>query len=144
MLFGLELLRNLLRDLALDCKRVVQIAIILLGPDMRVGPRVDQLGVQMNPGPVLRTLPSSTSETRSASPISTNIPRAAIFHHARAADHLEIGNFRQLGQNIVLDAIGKKSVLFVRRSDFQREHGDSGSTGRWAGSFFQNDDAHNR
>ena len=49
----------------------------------------------------------------------TDISFATIFHHAGAADDLQIGDFRQLGQNIVLDAIGKKRVFFFSRSGFQ-------------------------
>ena len=38
---------------------------------------------------------------------------AAKFHHAGAADDLEIGNFCQLGLNVVLNTVGKGSVLSV-------------------------------
>src|ERR1043166_8967556 len=45
--FGMKLVSDFLRDLALDCEHVVQIAVILFNPDVGVGPRVDQLRVQM-------------------------------------------------------------------------------------------------
>ena len=68
--FGVKLFGDFLRDLALDGEQIVQIAIVLLGPDVRVGARVDQLRVQMKHAcRSLRTLPSSTCDTRSSSPI---------------------------------------------------------------------------
>ena len=53
------------------------------------------------------------------------VPLAPIFHHAGAADNLEVGNLRQLGQNVVLDTIGKRRVLFVFAQVFKWKHGDS-------------------
>ena len=50
---------------------------------------------------------------------------AAILHHAGAADDLEIGNLRQLGQNVVLDTVGKGGVLFVVAQVFKRQHRDA-------------------
>src|SRR6266566_5096744 len=44
--FGMKLVGDFLRDLALDCEHVVQIAIILFNPDVGISPRVDQLRVQ--------------------------------------------------------------------------------------------------
>ena len=43
---------------------------------------------------------------------------AAIFHDARPADDFQIGDLRQLGQNVVLDAIGKGGVLLCRSLRF--------------------------
>src|SRR5882724_4230344 len=48
--FGVKLLSDFLRDLALDSEHVVQIAIVLFGPNMCVGARIDQLRVEMEPG----------------------------------------------------------------------------------------------
>ena len=58
--FGVQSARRLLRDLALDRKQVIQIAIVLFGPDVGIRARVDQLGIHMKPVAVLRTLPSRT------------------------------------------------------------------------------------
>src|SRR6266513_1928096 len=46
---GVQAFRHSLRDLALDGKHVVQIAIVLLGPYVGVGASVDQLRVQVSP-----------------------------------------------------------------------------------------------
>ena len=58
--FGVQAFGDFLRDLALDRKQIIQIAVVLLGPDVGISPRVDQLRVQVNPIRLLRALPSST------------------------------------------------------------------------------------
>jgi hypothetical protein len=40
---------NSLRDLTLDREQIIQITVVFLGPDVGVGARVDQLGIQVNP-----------------------------------------------------------------------------------------------
>src|SRR6266513_873925 len=55
----------------------------------------------------------------------TEISFAAVIHHAGPADHLEIGDFCQLGQNVVLHAIGKVCVLFLIAQIFKWQNGDS-------------------
>src|SRR6266567_9504234 len=47
--FGVQPFGDSLRDLALDSEQLVQIAIVLLGPDVGVGARIDQLRIQVNP-----------------------------------------------------------------------------------------------
>ncbi len=42
-----------------------------------------------------------------------HVPLAPVLHDAGAANDLEIGNVCQLGQKIVLNAIGKRGVLSV-------------------------------
>ncbi len=55
-----------------------------------------------------------------------HISFAAIFHHAVPADDLEIADFRQLGENVVLDTIGKGGVFFLAIEAFKRQNSDSG------------------
>ena len=50
---------------------------------------------------------------------------AAVLHDAGAADHFEIGDFPKLGQNVVLDAVGKNRVLFLITQIFKWQHGDT-------------------
>jgi len=47
------MLRDFLRDLALDGEDVFQVAIVLFRPYVRIGAGVDQLRVYMEPGPGL-------------------------------------------------------------------------------------------
>ena len=104
---------DLLRDLALGGKQIFQIAIVLLRPDVRVGARVDQLDVYVKPGTCLAY--AAFQDVRHSKRISdlARVLLAAKSHDAVAADHLEVGNFRQLGQDVVLNTIGKGGVLPV-------------------------------
>ena len=64
--------------------------------------------------------------TPSAVPISRKIARArSILPNRSAADDFEIGNLRQVRQNIVLHAVGKIGVLLVITEIFKRQHGDT-------------------
>jgi hypothetical protein len=116
---GVEAFCDFLRDLVLNREHVFQIAIVLLRPDVRIGARVDQLGVHMEPGPGLSD--AAFQHVRNAQRIAdlARISLAAILHHAGPTDYFEISNFRQLGQNVVLDAVGKGGVLSVAAQVFK-------------------------
>ena len=124
--FGVKLLGNFLRDLALDCEQIIQIAVVLFDPDVRVSARVDQLRVQMK----MRAGPADAALQNMRYPqlVSdlTQISFAAIFHHAGPADDFQVGDLRQLGQNVVLHAIGEGRVFFLLAQIFKRQNGDSG------------------
>src|SRR5437667_7988113 len=66
--FGMKLPSDFLRDLALDCEQVVQIAIVLLGPEVGVGARVDQLRTQVN---AITTPACTSSQQRESSKLVT-------------------------------------------------------------------------
>ena len=119
------MLGNFLRDLALDGKQIIQIAVVLLGPDVGIGARVDQLRIQtkMRSG----SADAALQNVRHAKRISdlAKISFAAIFHHAGAADDFQIADLRQLGQNVVLHTIGEDGVFFLVVQIFKRQNGDS-------------------
>src|SRR6266550_3960082 len=103
--FGMKLVSDFLRDLALDCEHVVQIAVVLFDPDVGISPRVDQLRVQMKmrPGPADAALqnmryPQLVTDL-------AHISFAAVIHDAGPADDFQVGDFRKLGQDVVLHAI---------------------------------------
>ena len=96
---------------------------------MRIGARVDQLGVYMEPG---SCLPDATLQyVRHPKRIAdlARVVMVAISHHAGATDDLEISNFRQLRQKIVLDTVGKGGVLSVVAQVFKWQHRDSSCCG---------------
>src|SRR5262249_9342580 len=49
----------------------------------------------------------------------------AKIHHAGTANNSEVGNLRQLGQKIVLDTVGKGSVLSVVTQIFKWQYCDA-------------------
>ena len=105
--FGVQSFGDFLRDLALNGKQIVQIAVVLLGPDMGVSARVDQLRVQtkMRAGSADAAL-QNMRYTQIIADL-TEISFATIIHHTRPADDFQIGDLRQLGQNVVLHTIDK-------------------------------------
>src|SRR5437762_5941843 len=88
--FGAKPLSDFLRNLALDRKQVVQIAIVLLRPDVGVRARVDQLRAHMKPG---ADSPDAALQHMGDSQLVadlTYILLAAIAHHAGSTDHFQI------------------------------------------------------
>src|SRR5581483_8542436 len=107
----MKLLGDFLRDLALNREDIFQIAVVLLGPHVRVRARIDQLRIDMEPGSSLAyaALQHMRHTERMANLMC--VPVAAILHYTRSADDFEIGNLRQLGQKVVLNTIGKRGIF---------------------------------
>src|SRR5438128_3375205 len=124
--FGMKLVSDFLRDLALDCEHVVQIAVILINPDVGIGPRVDQLRIQMK----MRAGPADAALQNVRYPqLVTDLAHisfAAVIHDTRPADDFQVGDLRKLGQNVVLHAIGKGRLFLLLAEIFKRQNGDSG------------------
>src|SRR5947208_5907328 len=103
--FGMKLPGDLLRDLTLDCEKVIQIAVVLFDPDVGISPRVDQLRVQMK----MRAGPADAALQNVRYPqLVTDLAHisfAAVIHDARPADDFEIGDLRLLGQNVSLNTV---------------------------------------
>src|SRR5438105_11756157 len=85
--FGMQLLSDFLRDLALDCEHVVQIAVVVFDPDVGISLRVDQLRVQMK----MRARPADAALQNVRYPQLvtdlTQISFATVIHHAGPADY---------------------------------------------------------
>src|SRR5437763_17091805 len=86
--FGVKLLSDFLRNLALDGEQIVQIAIVLFRPDVRVRARVDQLRVHMKPGADSPNTALQNMGDSQVVPDLTHISFAAVLHHDVSADHL--------------------------------------------------------
>src|SRR5205814_10463894 len=112
-------------DLALDDKQIIQIAVVWLGPDVCVVARIDQLRVYTK----MRSAPADAALKNMGYPqIISDLPKipfATVLHHAGPADDFQVVYLRQLGQNVVLNAIGKGCVLFLLAQIFKRQNGDS-------------------
>src|SRR6476659_5754897 len=98
----MKVVGNFLRDLTLDCKQPIQIAVVFLSPDVSVGPRVDQLRVETK----MRARPPDTAfQNMRYTQIITDLPKvsfATVIHDAGPADDFQITDFGQLGQNVIL------------------------------------------
>ena len=72
----------------------------------------------------------------------TQIARRAalVLHHARAADHFKLRDLCEVGQDLVLDALGEEGVRFFFAQIFERKDRDAffhGSGERTSRSFAQ-------
>ncbi len=106
----------------MDGEDIGQIAIVGLGPEMRVVAGIDQLGD--HPHFVGRTLHAPLDNMRHAELLAdlAQIARRAAFvlHDAGAADHFQVGNPGQMGQDLVLHALSKEGVCFLFAEIFKR------------------------
>src|SRR5881398_1688935 len=92
---------------------------------MSVSARVDQLRIHVKPCPDPKD--AAFQKMRYAQIITdlSHISFDTIFHHAAPADNFQIGDPRQLGQNVVLDTVDERSGLFSLLAEiFKRENGD--------------------
>src|SRR5438034_4764689 len=121
----MKVVRNFLRDLTLDCKQPIQIAVVFLSPDVSVGARVNQLRVHMKNR--AGSADTAFQNMRYSQIISnlTEISLAAIFHHAGPADDFEVADLRQLGQNVVLHTVSKGAIFLLLAEIFIRQNSDS-------------------
>ena len=50
------------------------------------------------------------------------MPASFVLHHTRAADHFQVSDFRKIGQNFVLHAVGKEGVLLFVAQIIERQN----------------------
>ena len=57
----------------------------------------------------------------------TEVTLDAVFvlHHRSAADDFEVGHFREVGQDLVLNTIGEVGILFVIAQIGERQNGNA-------------------
>ena len=124
---GAELTGDGLRNLRLDREDVREAAIVALRPEVRVGAGVDQLRV--NPYAIARALDAAFEQTGDAKLLAdlTRVPGAAGFVEIRrgAADHFQVGNFREIRKDLVLDAGCEIRIFGIRAEILEGQHGDA-------------------
>ena len=94
---------------------------------MRVVAGVDQLGVYPHfVGRALHTALDDMCHTELLTDFAQIARRAAfVLHDARAADHFEIRDLCEVGQDLVLDAFGEEGVRFFFAQIFERKDRDA-------------------
>ncbi len=102
-------------NLTLDGEDIIERAVVAFGPEVCVGLGVDQLHVDADS--ICVSLHAALEQVGYAK-LLCNFAHvsgitAFVEHHARAADHLQIRDLRQVGQDFILHAVGEVSVLFV-------------------------------
>ena len=91
---------------------------------MPVGTRINQLRVDAHA--IASALNTSFQHICDAKllPDLAHVVRhpAFVWHYTGAADHFQIGNFREVTENLVLHAIGEKGILLFFAQIAKRQH----------------------
>src|SRR5437867_2452942 len=122
---NLQRLCNSLRDVSLYLENVLQLSVVLLRPDWRLTPDVDQLDgdTQSASG-----LSHASLENSSDLEFSSDLPYALaclfVLHHRCSCDYLQTGDRRKGVDDLLGKAVRKILVLLVRTNDRQRKSGD--------------------
>src|SRR5205823_10357652 len=111
----LQLLSDGFGDFALDREGISQIASIRLGPKMRIVASVNQLRVDSHlvPNPLDTAFQHVSNTQRLPNFSEVTRGRGLVLVYTGAADHLQIGDLGQIGENFILNAVGEKRVLFL-------------------------------
>src|SRR5438477_385874 len=123
----LELVSNRLCDLALNGEDIREIAIVSLRPKMRVIACIDQLRINAHAiGCALHAALEHMRHSKLFADFAQIAFYAAlIMHHARAADHLQVGDLRQVSEYFVLHTIGEIGVLLLVAEILERQYRDA-------------------
>ena len=102
-------------QLTLDGEQIGRGAIVGFRPNLSVAAGVDQFCVDANP--ITRALYRAFHDVNDAE-LSADFAHVAlsaclVLAHAGVADNLQIRDLREIGQNLVLDAIGEIGVVLV-------------------------------
>ena len=116
-----------LRDLALDCKDVGEIAIVLLGPKLRAGHCIRE--VSADPDATVGAANASLEQMADPESPGDLAPVALrarfVVAHATAADHLQVSDFSEIAQNVIMNPFGEEEVLRARGEVFERQNRDT-------------------
>ena len=113
-------------QLTLDCEQIGCGAIVSFGPDMRVGARVDQFRVDAK---TIRDASHRTFHDVSDAELPADFAHVAfgarlVLAHTGVADHLQVRKLREIGEDLVLHAVGEVGVAFVFAQVPEWQHGD--------------------
>ena len=113
-------------QLGLDREEVGQFAIECLRPDVVVGPRVDELGIDPDAvaGASHRAF-EDMGDTERFADLAQVARASAILLHRGATDDFQVGDSGQARKNVVVHAFGKESVLAIVAQIFKRKNGDA-------------------
>src|SRR4029453_16921261 len=105
------------------------LSIVRFGPQMRIVRDVDELHV--HPYLIGRALCAAFQNMRDAE-LSRDLEqiarRALESLRGSTRDHLQISNFGEARENLLLNALGKIGIGFVFAQIFERQHGDAFAT----------------
>ena len=121
-----KLIRDGFRDLALNGEYIGQVAIVMFGPNMHVGPGIDELSGHAHALALPLHAPFQDVSDAEFAPDLTQIARTGfVLKHARSAHDFQVRYARQLGQDVVVHAFSEIGVLLVVASIFEGKHRDA-------------------
>ena len=94
---------------------------------MRIGASIDQLSTDANSaaGALDRAFKNVSDTECFADFAEVTLDNVFVLHYRRAADHFEVGDLCEIGQDFVLNPIGKVGILFVVAEIFKRKNSDA-------------------
>ncbi len=112
--------------IGLDGEDVGQIAVVIFGPNVLVVVGIDQLHVHAHP---IADAANAAFQKRGHAKRFANVAgvshgAAAIRHDRRPRNHFQIADFREVCQNVVLDAVSEIGVFLFIAQIFERQHRD--------------------
>ena len=113
--FRLKLVGDRFRDLTLNREYVVEWTIVDLRPKMPVSACIDELRVHSHfPAGALHAAFEQMSDAELLADLRQVALRATfILHDRSAADHFQVRDLRQVGQDFILHAVCEIGVLLV-------------------------------
>ena len=113
------------RDLVLDGEDVLEVAVVALGPEVVVGLGVDQLHGDAHPLPDLAHAAFDDVLHAELGGELLHLDRPALeLERGVARDHEQLAEPRQLGDDVLGDAVGEELLLRVAAHVVERQHGD--------------------
>jgi hypothetical protein len=123
-------------DFLFDREDVFELAVVALGPQVRIGFCLDQLQVDQH---LVADALHTPFEQRGDAEFDAHgfqiVRMAGVFFGRGARDDLQVADLRQVGQDQVLHAGNEVGVVFVLRQVLERQHGDrlDARRRRWGG-----------
>ena len=96
-----------------------------LRPNVGVGRGFDELNVHPDHVTAFLHFPPRVRHAKLMSDISKVFRHAPVVLRRGPRDHLQIGDLRKTGQDLVLNAVGKIGIFFFAASIFERKHRDA-------------------
>ena len=123
----LQLRHDGLRDFALNCEDIRQVAVVSLRPNLPIRSRIDQ--VRDDPQAMFGALHRSLEQIGDAELLADFLPVTGlvvlVLPDTGAPDDFQVGDFRQVGEDLVLHAVGEERIILFRAQVFERQNRDA-------------------
>src|SRR5688572_8539733 len=113
------------RDLLLHAKHVRHVAVVVLRPEVLVGPRIDELrGDPHAPAALPNAALENVTDVELLRDLPDRLIRSFIVHRRSPRDHSELGYTRQAREDLLGEAVAEVLVVAGRAQVDERQHRD--------------------